>query len=101
MCQDWLDLWYIRPPAPHILQHIGAPAPGWLDPQDIGTPLLGPLQSIDPGPLLPELCQHLFEALGVHAVLCVLSREMKVTMAHKTLRFGIWREMNSDRHNCP
>jgi len=74
--------------------------------------LLGPLLGVGPGfklldlgidtnqPLM-ELCQPLSRALGVHAVLCVLSREMKVTMAHKTLRFGIWREMNSDRHDCP
>ncbi len=89
MCQDWLDLWYIRPPAPHILQHIGALVQGRLDLQDISTPLRGPHLGVElgfklldlgiyPGPPLTERCQPLSKALGVHAVLCVLSREMKV-----------------------
>jgi len=64
--------------APHLLQHVGAPAPGRLDLQDLGAPLLGPLlghnlsleqhnSAIYPGPLLPERFQPPFEALGVHA----------------------------------
>ena len=53
--------------APDLLQHVGAPATGRLDLQDLGTLLPGPLLGvelglkllnlfIDPGPLLPERC---------------------------------------------
>lgn len=69
----------------HFLQHIGAAASGRLHLQDLGALLPVPLQDteqgfklfnlgIDPGPLLPERFQLPFEALGVHAVLCVLFR---------------------------